>query len=312
MKGIYALILATCTIIVAVTSAPGPMEPNEDGEYFEEELPQSGKLHIITITEEKIIGEYYTPAGGIHFQSEIKDNYRVLSITTIDGEPLIIEKQFGDSATLLTVTETDFLVVNSLDNNGNPKFDDYVVPVAYHEVVESFLKQNRVTKQVLRQLDNRNTNETRQIAVEQLVMREEIVMIMGAAQALGDLGIKGNEYPAALPFFVLAVRLQKYRNSLLDDTTPAQPEDETDEMDQPRSLQKRQSWLCTTGRLPYRGHGNDCFGMCGNGCNCWQWVCGDCCVHQGCYDHDGCCDRHGYWSSECLLVWGFSCSSYSC
>ena len=32
-----------------------------------------------------------------------------------------------------------------------------------------------------------------------------------------------------------------------------------------------------------------CFGMCGNGCNCWAWVCGDCCVHPGCQIHDWTC-----------------------
>lgn len=34
---------------------------------------------------------------------------------------------------------------------------------------------------------------------------------------------------------------------------------------------------------------NDCFGMCGNGCSCWKWVCGDCCIHVGCLTHDVTC-----------------------
>lgn len=32
--------------------------------------------------------------------------------------------------------------------------------------------------------------------------------------------------------------------------------------------------------------GNNCLGMCGEGCKCWDWVCGDCCFHWGCYYHD--------------------------
>ncbi len=34
---------------------------------------------------------------------------------------------------------------------------------------------------------------------------------------------------------------------------------------------------------------NGCAGMCGNGCNCWREVCGDCCYHDGCAAHDDWC-----------------------
>jgi hypothetical protein len=39
---------------------------------------------------------------------------------------------------------------------------------------------------------------------------------------------------------------------------------------------------------------NDCYGMCGRGCSCWSWVCGDCCYHSGCAKHDSWC-RQGQW-----------------
>jgi hypothetical protein len=32
-----------------------------------------------------------------------------------------------------------------------------------------------------------------------------------------------------------------------------------------------------------------CFGMCGPGCDCWKWVCGDCCYHPVCAVHDSYC-----------------------
>ena len=70
---------------------------------------------------------------------------------------------------------------------------------------------------------------------------------------------------------------------------------------------------CTIGRCPYYGdRENDCHGMCGKCCSCWEFICGDCCVHQGCLDHDNCCARDGYMSRSCLLVYGFSCSGYTC
>lgn len=53
---------------------------------------------------------------------------------------------------------------------------------------------------------------------------------------------------------------------------------------------------------------NDCRGMCGAKCDCWESVCGDCCYHRGCYEHDLCCKHAGYFSFYCLSVIGtFSC-----
>lgn len=38
---------------------------------------------------------------------------------------------------------------------------------------------------------------------------------------------------------------------------------------------------------------NDCLGMCGPHCEqpCWEWICGDCCVHPGCKLHDEACNK---------------------
>ena len=47
---------------------------------------------------------------------------------------------------------------------------------------------------------------------------------------------------------------------------------------------------------------DDCLGLCGNGCCCWHWVCGDYCVHRFCLKHDICCDKYGYLSVHCAAV----------
>lgn len=59
------------------------------------------------------------------------------------------------------------------------------------------------------------------------------------------------------------------------------------------------------------GTDEECFGMCGTKCWCWDWVCGDCCLHKGCLQHDACCrcaSPH-YLSTYCLLpfIYGFDC-----
>jgi hypothetical protein len=53
--------------------------------------------------------------------------------------------------------------------------------------------------------------------------------------------------------------------------------------------------------------GSDCLGMCGPGCSCWQWVCGDCCVHYGCLNHDEAC-RDCAWDDPGACL---GCSSFS-
>lgn len=309
---ISMLILAA--VIVATASAP--TEPDDHTQEDNEEAQEMGKLHIITITNEKINGEYYSPVSGIRFQSEVKGKYHFLSVTTIDGQPLVTAKQFHDLASLMRITETNFLVMNSQDDNGHPMYTDYVVPGAYHDRVESALKRNRLSSKLLRHLDNTNINKTRQSAFEALALCNEIELITKAAWTLGKLGINGNENPAAMPFYLLARRLQQYKDSLLS------PADDVDIMDRAGDRQKqwlpalsyvtveRRSASCISELQPDQSE--QCLGMCGLRCYCWSWVCGDCCVHQGCLDHDNCCDQYGYWSWACWSLWNFSCSSYSC
>lgn len=51
-----------------------------------------------------------------------------------------------------------------------------------------------------------------------------------------------------------------------------------------------------------------CFGMCGPKCWCWNWICEDCCLHKGCFQHDACCQN--FLTTYCLLpfLYGFDCS----
>ena len=55
---------------------------------------------------------------------------------------------------------------------------------------------------------------------------------------------------------------------------------------------------------------NNCRGLCGPGCWCWSWFCGDCCWHRGCYEHDLCCKKKPY-STYCLVPIGLTCSGFS-
>ena len=62
--------------------------------------------------------------------------------------------------------------------------------------------------------------------------------------------------------------------------------------------------------LRFNPNNDECLGMCGPGCSCWSFVCGNCCYNQLCYEHDKCC-RHEMFSLSCLLpfIYYFSCEN---
>ena len=293
MKRVILILTALLAVVIAL-----PME--------------KGKLNVITITQEEIEGEYHSSMGGIHFRSVVKGEYHFLSITTADGEPIVIAKQPHNSTTFMTLSGTDFLIMNDLSDSGLTKYTDYIVPNVFHKNVEKALKRDQFSNKLLQQLDTETVNETRHSAIESLALRPEIELCMSAAEALGNLGVIGSQNPAAMPFYALTLRLAKYRNILLTGADFTMNDDDNyQEGVQLEDRQKRScGYLCPYGYCPYYGYGSDCFGMCGMGCTCQSWFCGDCCVHQGCYDHDYCCGTYGYTSWTCITVWNIDCDSH--
>ena len=134
-------------------------------------------------------------------------------------------------------------------------------------------------------------------AVQRIMGMKEIRLLEKAAEAVGQRGINGRDTPAALPFFMFALRLtQLHIKGAYSNTTMTQRH------------QKRQSCFDTCPPCP----DDECYGQCGYGCTCWEWTCGDCCYHLGCFDHDTCC-REDFFQIRCLLPFGFRCdSNYSC
>ena len=117
MKG--ALLIFSTLLAISV-ALPMETEVQSDAE--------KGKLNVITITQEEIEGEYHSSMGGIHFRSVVRGEYHFLSITTADGEPLVIAKQPHNSTMLMTLSGTDFLVMKRPSDSGPSKYMDYIVP----------------------------------------------------------------------------------------------------------------------------------------------------------------------------------------
>lgn len=132
-----------------------------------------------------------------------------------------------------------------------------------------------------------------------LINQEDLQLLPSLSFGLVELGYSGAHYPILQRLHRLSAQIYPH-------------------LTQPIALVSASSgssfsWCssdsgCDDGNTP--DEDEDCIGLCGPYCKCWCWVCGDCCVHQGCYQHDVCC-RNNYYSFNCFLPFNFTCDSYS-
>ena len=126
----------------------------------------------------------------------------------------------------------------------------------------------------------------------QAVMNElhnvpEVQLLERVSAALGD---NSTRLEILQPFHGLCLNLLQQADVEIPSELSAAHDMEDETADQ-HDREKRSP--CT------RPKENKCRGMCGPGCTCWRWYCGNCCRHQGCYEHDLCCKRNLF-SSYCF------------
>ena len=140
-----------------------------------------------------------------------------------------------------------------------------------------------------------------QEAMSRLHYVPEIQLLELLSAALGN---NSTSLEILQPFHALCFFLLKQSDVEIPNELRAAPDMEDDTTDQ----SYREKRCISLKNNPWN---NNCLGMCGKGCTCWKWVCGDCCWHYGCYLHDLCCKRN-FWSKYCLAPWNynFSCNYY--
>jgi hypothetical protein len=111
-------------------------------------------------------------------------------------------------------------------------------------------------------------------ALDAMLQLPEVAQLPALSRALGVRGITGSDFPASLALHEAAKQSAEALGINVE------------KLDTPQAL----NGYCTS----YPNSGNSCYGMCGSGCSCWSWVCGDCCYHGGCAVHDSWC-REGKW-----------------
>jgi hypothetical protein len=274
--------------VILVSSAHRHDNEEDDEGVLEYKVEKGGEV---------LAGRYYRPDLnlGLRFYAE-RD---ILILRTWDKRPMITfgKKMQNKTCRLVEFSGDQFMQVRHLRERGffgvrrDRKMSNSDIETGSSGVMNRMVARNETSRMFER-------------AVKRLLRMPEAELIEELAIALGREGVTGKKVPASLSLYRIAMRIAK----LLDEE--GEEEEETGDTSRAdRSVGKRGLFdifkKCKKDPI-----GSDCLGRCGRGCSCWPWVCGSCCYYQGCYEHDLCC--RNLYSEDCLSIWNFSCSSYSC
>ena len=262
-------------------------------------------LTMAEVSPHRIRGQYSSSGGGITFAVDIGDGHHSLSVTTQQGGRILTSKQhrLGGETTPLGISLFQHRFLMSSDGS-HMSHKEYLVPTHLHGYYEPTLKRAEIFRYLRKHLDDgERANKTRSTAIGQLLASKEAPLVVQAAKALGERGLRGSDSPAAMRFYLLAMHVQ----SLLDRTRVSEEADENslerivrDTESRAVGRQSHQSCSsCPPGKCP---RGAECTGLCGAMCNCWEWVCGNCCLNRMCWDHDEYCSSRGFLSWCCLGI----------
>lgn len=133
-------------------------------------------------------------------------------------------------------------------------------------------------------------------ALEDLKESPEYRLLPYLSRALGARGITGRSHPASLGLHFFGMASAKAHGVKLP---PLEKATQTSASVSPAP--GAQCYDQTNPKLDPCG--DDCFGMCGPHCNCWSWVCGDCCVNSNCLLHDELCSQCQCGKGNCFLCY---------
>lgn len=162
-------------------------------------------------------------------------------------------------------------------------------------IIEIFGKDGSIEKMKMK--PNEELKEEDKMILESCVSELGGVFV-AASQMLGEQdGYIGSENHAVLAFHMFALWMSKLSGTVLEIEQDKFTSDTTNEVAMELGQCTTQS-CCT----------NDCFGMCGYGCNCWSWICGHCGCVDECQHHDMYCSCESMYHYWCLNVFWVACN----
>ena len=275
------------------------------------------RLSVLSLTKGTVEATYAdsSTGTGIYFRSAIGS----LSVSSLEGETLVSARSSDHTGYRYEVVSLlgDYYVRDDSlgDVPVSRKFAEFILSTHNPE-------RSLVQRQLLWSFSQTSAQGKMKDDVNRLLQRPESNIVKQAALALSAYDsqrINGVNYPGTLPFFTFVSRLLEAQANM---TTRVRAMSEQHFQHQ---LKKRHSRFNDDGDdddddddddscLDYCPPCEDdnCLGMCGFRCSCWEFLCGDCCYHVGCYDHAMCC-RQNFFSIECLFPIYFRCEeNYYC
>ena len=215
-----------------------------------------------------------------------------VSLTDFRGQEIVLISEESDNEEQRAVRVLNDLFLQSKFNG---RYMDYYIPAYLQHGMTSRLNDSVI--HYLRALPSYYHFTKLKETYERLLSTAAAQSIIKSAIILGEhLNYTGINYPLLLPLYVTAHLLhQKVKESeVCIRRRKLQDEDDSCFDECPPCPEQ------------------ECLSLCGYGCSCWKWVCGDCCYHLGCYGHDVCC-REKFIQTKCLFPISFKCDSeYEC
>ncbi|KAL9955007.1 hypothetical protein ACROYT_G042603 [Oculina patagonica] len=239
-------------------------------------------LHLKSYSEDEVEGCYiHNQTLGVCF--DISEGFMKLMKTT--GEQIVLYKKLGPEMLFYQVLDQAFV-----GNGASMVYVPNDVPRT-PEALRAFLRRQKGMA------EHEALKNHYEEAMSELHYAPEIQLLERVSEALGS---NSTRLEILKPFYSLCFNLLKASDVETPPELKAAHGFEDDIAGQYGNRQKRG---CT------KPTANNCRGLCGRGCSCWSWFCGDCCWHRGCYEHDLCCKKKPY-SSYCLVPFGLSCSGF--
>ena len=296
MKGLYLCIVlssAVCSIISPCVC--GLDEAGREGE---------NQLVLSLLRKDQVHGSYTSPklGCGIVFNAT-KDS---LLLSTLSGERLLSAEEQVGPVRLVAIGDKEFVQHRESDGESET-VQDYAIPKHHgsflgnqnHEAFMSLIDK-------LKAIDSKQHSKVLKRSVRKTLSKCELNLLSDAAIAMGGQGITSRDYPSTLPLYMTASRVAS--RSLANAQNDPISDNDTNTYHVVHEREKRQSCRDECPPCPDQ----ECMGMCGPGCTCWEWACGNCCHNRGCYYHDLCCRTRPN-SLACLMPVKFNCDSvYVC
>ena len=239
------------------------------------------EFYLSKIDDNVAEGRYiYSSKAGIFFKST---NVSLSILDLIGNDVLLIEKT-QNYKQVIKIMDDIFI-----QEYYGKEYRDFYVP--------SFMLTSALDDTIIKTLDALPLDYHQshlQRSITTLIKSPYYNLIKRTVNTLAiDLQLYGNLYPSILPLYFVSNMLEKLETARLN-TCPV--------------LNKNEDCFKQCPPCP----DEECLSLCGYGCHCWKWVCGDCCYHLGCHGHDVCC-RKNFIQTKCLFPISFKCDSeYIC